>query len=123
MQTIGCKWRTNPAGQKIINQFDKIMLDFYLINDDQTKPNSPDQLDLKFVGGLDDKTFENLQSKNIIDTRFDYYKDFRWTQSIIKQLREAISKKQMQADTDIQQLIKLLDLADKNKSGLIAYAD
>jgi hypothetical protein len=99
------------------------MLDFYLINDDQTKPSSPEQLDLKYVGGLADETFENLQCKNIIDARFDYYTDFRWTTTIIKQLRETISKKQMQADTDIQQLIKLLDLADKNKNGLIAFAD
>lgn len=99
------------------------MLDFYLINDDQTKPSSPEQLELKYVGGLNEATFENLQDKNIFDDRFDYYKDFRWTTTIIKQLRETVSKKQMQADTDIQQLIKLLDLADKNKSGLIAYAD
>ena len=51
------------------------MLDFYIIKDDQAKPNYPEQLGLEFAGGLDDKTFENLQNKGIIDKRFDFYLD------------------------------------------------
>lgn len=40
------------------------MLDFYTIKDDQSKPDYPEQVGLKFIGGLDDKTFRNLQRNN-----------------------------------------------------------
>lgn len=46
------------------------MLDFYIIQDDQAKPNSPEKSGLEFVGGLDEKTVEHLQNKEIIDKRF-----------------------------------------------------
>lgn len=97
------------------------MLDFYLINDDQVKPSSPQEK--KLVGGLDDHTFENLKSKGVIDSRFDYYSDFRWGTPLIKQIREKILQKQIQSDSDVKQLLKLLDIADKEQSGLIAYSD
>ena len=97
------------------------MLEFYLINHDQVKPNSPQEK--KHVGGLDDHTFENLKRKGIIDTRFDYYSDFRWGTAIIKQIHERIWQKQIQSDTDVKELRKLLDIADKEQSGLIAYGD
>ena len=48
----------------------KTMLDFYIIQDDQVKPNSPEKLGLEFVGGLDEKIVENLQNKEIIDKWF-----------------------------------------------------
>jgi hypothetical protein len=99
------------------------MLDFYSIKDDQTKPSSPEQLDLKFVGGLEEEAFENLRNKKIIDSRFNYYTDFRWSATMVKQLHETIKKKQIQSDTDVHQLIKLLNIADNNKCGLVAYAD
>ncbi|TAD86295.1 MAG: hypothetical protein EAY75_08795 [Bacteroidetes bacterium] len=53
------------------------MLDFYSIKDDQAKPNYPQQLGLEFAGGLDNKIFENLQNKVIIDRRSHYYSDFK----------------------------------------------
>lgn len=46
------------------------MLDFYFIQDDQVKPNSPEKSGLEFVGGLDGKTVDNLQNKGIIDKWF-----------------------------------------------------
>lgn len=98
------------------------MLDFYFLKDDVTKPgNGPSALD--FAGNLDDKTFSNLQKKGIIDNRFDYYSDFRWSELLLKQIRERIDLKQMQTDTDVVKLLRLIDAALNQKSGLIAYGD
>ncbi len=77
------------------------MLDFYIIKDDQVKPNHPEKSGLEFVGGLDEKTFDNLQNKGIIDGRFDYYSDFRLVAVLIKQIRQTIIQKQLQADNDV----------------------
>lgn len=99
------------------------MLDFYILKDDQALPNYPKQLGLEFVGGLDEKTFFNLQNKGIIDSRFDYYSDFRLGTALIKQIRETILQKQLQADTDVKMLTQLFDRADKKQNGLIAFGD
>jgi hypothetical protein len=99
------------------------MLDFYIIKDNQSKPGYPGQAGLEFVGGLDDKTFDNLQNKGIIDSRFDYYSDFRLGTDLIKQIRQNILQKQLQADDDVKMLIQLFDAADMHQSGLIAYGD
>jgi hypothetical protein len=98
------------------------MLDFYFLKDDVTKlDNGPSVLD--FAGNLDDKTFSNLQKKGIIDNRFDYYSDFRWSELLLKQIRERIDLKQMLTDTDVVKLLRLIDAALNQKSGLIAYGD
>jgi hypothetical protein len=99
------------------------MLDFYIIKDDQVKPNYPEKLGLEFVGGLDDKTFDNLQNKGIIDRRFDYYSDFRLGTLLIKQIRQNILQKQLQADNDVKKLTQLFDTAHKKQCGLIAYGE
>ncbi len=99
------------------------MLNFYIIKDDQAKPNYPEQLGLEFVGGLDDNTFDNLHNKGIIDKRFDYYSDFRLETVQIKQIRQTIIQKQLQADDGVKKLTQLFDTADKKQSGLIAYGD
>ncbi|MBN8572662.1 MAG: hypothetical protein J0M05_02010 [Candidatus Kapabacteria bacterium] len=99
------------------------MLDFYIINDDQEKPNYPEKLGLEFAGGLDNKTFDNLQNKGIIDRRFDYYSDFRLGTLLINQIRQTIIKKQLQADNDVKKITQLFDTASKKQSGLIAYGD
>ena len=99
------------------------MLDFYLINDDQATPGSPEQLNLTFVGGLDSQTFENLVKKIVIDARFDYYSDFRWSSAIVQELRTKTVKLGHQGEADIQQLIRLLDSGLKQNSGLIAFCD
>jgi len=99
------------------------MLDFYIIKDDQPAPNYPEQSGLEFVGGIDGKTFENLQNKGIIDRQFDYYSDFRLGTLLIKKVRQTILQKQLQSDSDVKKLTQLLDTADNKHSGLIAYGD
>jgi len=99
------------------------MLDFYFIKDEQPKPGYPEQVGLEFAGGLDDTTFYNLQNKGVIDTRFDFYSDFRLGTILIKQIRLTIERKNLQSDNDVRILLQLFSLADKNQSGLIAYGD
>ena len=97
------------------------MLDFYFIPDDQPKPNNPDETN--FAGNLDDKTYYNLQKKGIIDERFDFYSDFRWSKVLLQQIYERIEKKQLFSDTDVQQLLHMVDSAIERKCGLMAYGD
>lgn len=99
------------------------MLDFYTIEDDRPKPNYPAQQNLKYVGGLDNKTFHNLQQKGIIDDRFDYYSDFRLGTQVIAEIRKRIETKKMEKDSDVQLLLNLLEIAEQENSGLIAYGD
>ncbi|MFH7017057.1 hypothetical protein [Flavobacterium sp. FlaQc-47] len=97
------------------------MLDFYLIHDEQITQESPS--DLEFIDNLDDKTFQNLKTKKIIPDNYDYFSDFRWNTTVIKQILNIASNQETQNDTDIQQLKQILSIADNRKSGLIAFAD
>jgi len=99
------------------------MLQFYLIQNHQTKPDYPEQINLEFVGEISYEVFERLQRKKVIDDRYSYYEDFRWSFPIIKQLSERIDYQKLKNDTDVIKLLKLLNKVDDNNSGLIAYCD
>lgn len=99
------------------------MLDFYLIRDDQAKPEYPEVAGLEQVGELDEITFEMLKRKKIIAEHLDYYTDFRWDTSLIKQIREGIQKEEFKADSCVKKLARLLDFAEQHKAGLVAYCD
>lgn len=94
------------------------MLDFYLTEESQSKPNSPKDLD--FAGGLNDDIFERLQRKNIIPTQYDYYSDFRWDLNTIDQMIEKIKDS---TDQDQKTLFEMIEKAHLQNSGLIAYCD
>lgn len=97
------------------------MLDFYLIDDEQSKPNDPQNLVL--IGSLDEKTFSNLKTKGIIGNQYDFYSDFRLSCTIVKQIQDLISRQLLQADTDVKQLLQILDGAMSKQCGVIAYGD
>lgn len=99
------------------------MLDFYFIKDDQSTPSFPEKLGLKFAGDLDDRTFYNLQNKGIIDKKLDYYSDFRLDRMTIEKMSQNILIKDLQSDSDVKKLSQLLETAEREKSGLIAYGD
>lgn len=99
------------------------MLDFYIIDDDQSMPGYPEELGLQFVGGIDYGTFKNLQSKGVLDQRFDYYADFRLDTILLKQIHENILQKKMQTDTDVIKLVQLFNIAQQQDGGLIAFGD
>lgn len=98
------------------------MLDFYLIKDEQPKPDYPEQINLEFVLGLDIITFNNLVKKGVIETKFDYYSDFRWSSELIKQISIKILNTE-KLGTDVTKLDFILKKALKSRSGIIAYCD
>jgi hypothetical protein len=99
------------------------MLDFYLIQDDQPKPNYPEQAELEIAGGLDYESYEYLISKGFIDKRFDYYSDFRWGAAMIKQIIGKINQGGFKNDSKVKKFYDLINLAFNKKCGLIAYCD
>lgn len=98
------------------------MLDFYIIKDEQPKPNYPEQINLAFIASLDSKTFYHLIKKGLIDARFDDYSDFRWDSHLIEQINAKVSMVK-NADSDIKQLNRILRKALELKCGIIAYCD
>lgn len=98
------------------------MLDFYLIKDEQSKPNYPEHVGLEYVFGLDSRTFDNLVKKEIIDARFDYYSDFRWSKELVEQINSKVVKIK-NSGSDIDKLNVILKKAMESKSGVIAYCD
>ncbi|MBZ4187511.1 hypothetical protein [Niabella beijingensis] len=99
------------------------MLDFYIVQDEQPQPDYPEQAGLEFVGALDNRTFANLQRKEVIGMQFNFYSDFRLDTELINQIRQHIFKTDLQTDDDVKKLLILLDTAERNRSGLIAYGD
>lgn len=98
------------------------MLDFYLIQDDQAKPNNLEKSGIELVGRLDENTFEELQKEGIVDLRFDFYSTFRWDRMFVKQLQVRLESLNKQTDST-NNLKELLEKASKRQSGLIAYGD
>lgn len=99
------------------------MLDFYLIAAHQALPANPGEAGLVVAGRMESEVFNRLKRIRIIDERFEYDTDFRWSRAVMAQMRSTIAQYQFQSSTDVQQLLCLLDLADQNNSSLIAYAD
>ena len=97
------------------------MLDFYLISDSEGKPK-PDKLNiLDYAGGLESDIFDRLVRKGIIDSRFDYYSDFRWGNQLIQQIDSKAND--LNTDTDVKKLKEIIDKAVIKESGLIAFGD
>ncbi|AFM04907.1 hypothetical protein Fleli_2542 [Bernardetia litoralis DSM 6794] len=94
------------------------MLDFYFIEESQSKPNSPKNLD--FAGGLDFNVFKRLQNKSIIPSSYDYYSDFRWDLNTINQMIEKIKDDN---DQDKKILFEIIVKAHLQYLCLIAYCD
>lgn len=98
------------------------MLDFYFISD--TQPFKPDDnTTLEAAGGIELEVFERLQRKGIIDGRFDYFSDFRWSTVLVKQLIENAEAEKFIADTDVKQLLRILLPARHRGLGLVALSD
>lgn len=99
------------------------MLDFYFMNDSDIKPHSPGEQNLEFAGSLDDKTFQNLKTKGIIESRYDYYSDFRWGEALVKHIHSMIHQKGRMTDRDVKILKAFLAQAMERQCGLIAFGD
>jgi hypothetical protein len=106
------------------------MLDFYIINDDTSKPDYPEQIHLQLAGSINADTFEHLQAVKIIEDRYDYYKDFRFSSVQVKQKYELIlssnsglrdNYKKIKTPEGI--MLDILKIAISMNCGLIAYCD
>ena len=97
------------------------MLDFYIILDLEKKP-IPDSIDhLIFAGSLELDLFERLAKKEIFDSKFTYYKDFRWSNKLLQKI---YSKADFyKTDSDVKKLILIIEKALLQNSGLIAISD
>lgn len=95
------------------------MLDFYTIQDSATTPKTINQQ--KHAGGLTEEVFEQLMQLGVIDTRFDFYKDFRWNNDQVQKIKKVCDKIMPEANVEI--LIRILDLALMSNLGLIAISD
>lgn len=97
------------------------MLDFYLLSDAESKPK-PDELgNLDYAGGLESNIYNRLVRKGIIDSRFDYYSDFRWGNQLIKQIDSKAND--FSGDSDVNKLKEIIDKAINKELGLIAIGD
>lgn len=94
------------------------MLDFYIIKDTEVR-QTPNKL--RYAGGLEFGPFKRLANLGIIDSKFDYYSDFRWQSSYLHQI--ALKMEGLESNTDIAKLKSIIDKAINTQSGLIAFAD
>ena len=97
------------------------MIDFYLISDEQAKPNK--LLELKWAGRINELTIEQLIEYEVVDSRFDVNTDFRWGTSMVQKLYKMIMDKNLNSVSEIEKIMQVLELAYNNQSGLIAYCD
>lgn len=96
------------------------MLDFYLIKDITTKPNT-DTSNLEHVGSINYETFEYLQKIKIIEEWLDFYGDFRWSYEQVFTKYNMIQK--INHSYNIQSILSILQKAKDSENGLIAYGD
>lgn len=99
------------------------MLDFFLINDSQPKPNRNSKLE--HIGGIEDELFYQLRSESIIDSWFDYYSDFRWGSEIVARLFLKLQQRPKSATLQKEEraFSAILQKAVDARSGLLAFGD
>jgi hypothetical protein len=96
------------------------MLDFYIIPDEAAGARHPQGL--VYAGSLELKLFGNLVKKGWIAPRYNYFSDFRWRSGQVQQLYAQLNST-VQADTDAEELRRLLAKAVEANSGLMAFGD
>lgn len=97
------------------------MLDFYIIEDSEIKPKPDELKNFQYAGGLEIVIFERLIKKGIIDQRFDFYSDFRWSYEFVELISS--KTKYFDNDYDVNLMRSITDKAKKFKSGLSALSD
>jgi len=98
------------------------MLDFYLIPDSEPTPR-PEKVDeLEYIGGIDEVAYTRLIKKGIIENRYEYYSDFRWSSKEVKQIAEYLKNKPND-DSDINILKTIIERTLNSKTGIISLCD
>ncbi len=97
------------------------MLDFYVIPDSSEKPKPEDLENLEYAGGLELSTYNRLVRKGLIDSRFDFYSDFRWGSRLLRHMESSVQD--FENDTDAGLLKRIIEKAISRRSGLMAIGD
>ena len=105
------------------------MIDFYKIPDNTPKPDWPEKIGLVKIDGLEIDDFEDLKSRKLVPTRFDYWTDFRWDSkstldiyNLVLRLYPKLNKSNISIKS-VNIFHNILLEAVKDSSGLIAYSD
>lgn len=91
-------------------------MDLYLIEDSQPKPLKVSSLTL--LGRIKDDEFILLQKLSIIESRYDYYKDLRWSREQVQDIYQLA----FTVSTPFKFKAMLL-VAIREQMGIIGYAD
>ncbi len=90
------------------------MLDLYLMTNKETKQH---------LGGLEEDLFESLKQKGIINSKYDYYKDFIWRLEEVHQMQKNIHLKGLENNPEVAQLLTILFKASAVNASIVAEAD
>ncbi|GGF07282.1 hypothetical protein [Hymenobacter cavernae] len=101
-----------------------MMLDFYLIADDQSEPNNR-EFNLEYIGGIRADLFYRLQTEGVIESWFDYYSDFRWESEIVARIFLKLQQRPKSAalQKEEKEFSTVLQKAIDAKSGVLAFGD
>lgn len=99
------------------------MLDFYLIEEQQQTPEYPEEMNLKYLGGLEFQSFSKLKVIGIIDLSFSYYNDYRLNLKQVKEILLKMNLSKWKEDLDLLSFQKILYKAIEAKMELIAFCD
>lgn len=106
------------------------MLDFYLIKDQDSVNSVSTDADSELVGTLSEEAFKTLQSQGIIESKYDYWANFRWPCDEVKFMFEMLLEKypllrnaNETVDSQALELFTLLNKAVWKNYGLAAFSD
>jgi len=98
-------------------------MDLYLIEDSQSRPKVNSK---NYLGKIQDDEFQRLQELSIIEDRYDYYKDLRWSKDQVKDKYARLSKlilSDQRLASSNSKFSEYLVRAWKEQMGIIGYAD
>jgi len=99
-------------------------MDLYLIEDSQSRLSKVDSKN--YLGKIQDDEFQLLKELSIIEDRYDYYKDLRWSRDQVKDKYERLSKlvlSDRRLASNTSNFSEYLVLAWKEQMGIIGYSD
>ncbi len=94
------------------------MLDFYFISDE--KPNSYSPAKAEYAGGINIREFEQAQYACIIESYLDFFKDFRWSCTRVKQKLTMIQGIKSEKFNALQDIVQR---AVERNCGVITFGD
>ncbi|GAA4378012.1 hypothetical protein [Hymenobacter koreensis] len=106
------------------------MLDFYLLDDGAAIPNPVRLAELPKAGELSEEEFTHLQKLRIIETRLDFYHNFRWSSDMVTMKLQLLLRRypdltpaSATPDAEAQRFFLILLNASSASTGLLAIAD